>query len=210
MAEIGGGPQNRFLYPGVESAGGVQRSLAGGGSRASAGATRVRIVHLAPRVAQHGDSLRTMAQARGTRAGGGRGRRGEVEALARDGGRRSRADHDALWAGCQRVAGRRRGRRRGARPLGVRSRARRGGAAGRRHVAQRAQVDAAPHAGGRVRVRHIYTDVVTDRDRVLGLSGSIIFIVGNFIFLSMNTGAGRVIRVSGVFVGAGPARPGPR
>lgn len=148
-----------------------------------------------------------MAQAGRT---GACGRPGVVEALARGSGRRASADHSALGARRQRVAGRGRRRGRGARPFGVRPRPRRGGAAGRRHVAQRAQVDAAPHAVGRVRVRHIYTDIVGDRNGVLGLTGAFLYIVGSFVFLSMNMGAGSVIRVSRIFIGAGPAGPGPR
>lgn len=207
-AEIGGGSKRRFLHPGVEAAGGVQRSLAGGGSRAG-GAPQVEVVHLAPRVAEHRDSVRAMSQAGGA---GARGRRGDVEALARRGGRRAGADRGALGARRQRAAGRRRRRRRGrgARPLGVRPRARRGCAARRRHVAQRAQVDAAPDALGRVRVRHVNAYVVGDRNGILGLYGAILYIVRSFVFLSMNTGTGSAIRVSRVFGGAGPAGPGPR
>lgn len=71
-------------------------------------------------------------------------------------------------------------------------------------------MDAAPHAVGRVRVRHIYADVVGDRNGVLGVPGAILYIVGSFGFLSMNMGAGSVICVCRIFVGAGPAGPGPR
>lgn len=160
----------------------------------------VGVAHLAPGVAEDGEGV-VAAQARaldGGERGVGRGAlavraaRGVGRGQARGGGR-------------GRVAG----------PLRVRARARGVRAAGGRHVAQRPEVDAAAHAHGRVHVCYVYAYIVGDSPRTFGDVWRVSRVESIAVLLYFSVDTVTVLRtgslsVSRVFVGAGPARPGPR